>query len=160
MQAAAGHRDCRVDKPNQCTKLSLNKWGRGFHTDYKYKDIRYHHNGLQIYRPEDGLTIYQRREFLTPEFYDQGCWEYHCPRKSLCPAGTLSGPTPQEKIMYDRMFQSRDPYELNGGPPQCAGIKNGNENSYLGWMVPPGQSKFLWMLNGEEARAGDRCLPA
>lgn len=142
--------NCRVDKVNQCEKLGFNKWGRGFKTQEKYKDITYHENGMQIYSPEDGLTVYQKRPFLTPEFYDQGCYEWYCPQKRLCPDGKLAGPTSQEDNMFKYYFASTDPYELNGGPQQCVGIKNSDINSYLGWEIPKGQQKPVWMINAKD----------
>ena len=142
--------DCRVDKPNDCKVLGMNKWGRGFQTHIKYKDIRSYQNGMQIYRPEDGLRVAQRRDFLSPEFFDSGCDIPFCARKSLCPNGKLSAPTPQENQMFDQMFSSSDFAFRNGGPPQCVGIKGVTANSFLGWAIPEGQDKPLWVLNSEK----------
>jgi hypothetical protein len=151
--------DCRVAKPNSCQSLGANKWGRGFHVENKYKDIRSYHNGLQIYRPEDGLTIYQRKDYLTPEYFDGGCFEWTCPQKRLCPHGALAGPTLPETKMYDHLFASTDPYVLNGGPPQCAGIKGDSANSYLGWTIPPDQHTPLWMSIAGQAGDVSSCRP-
>ncbi len=141
--------NCRVDKPNDCKVLGMNKWGRGFHVDKKPNGIKYYQNGLQIYRPEDGLTVYQRREFLTPEFFDGGCFEPYCGQKRLCPNGKLAGETPQEKDMFGYFFQSTDPFIGNSGPINCAGIKGYTANSFLGWDTSPGSNKPIWMVNSE-----------
>lgn len=142
--------DCRVDKPNQCQVLGLNKWGRGFETHKKYNDIISYQNGMQIYRPDDGLRVPQRREFLSAEYFDGGCFDWNCPQKKLCPEGKLSGPTPQEQKMFNYFFSSQDPYQLNGGPPQCVGIKGDTANSYLGWATLPNSNKPIWMNNSEQ----------
>ena len=149
--------NCRVDKPNDCQVLGMNKWGRGFGVHKKYKDIKYYQNGMQIYRPEDGLTIYQRRDFLTPEYYDSGCMEPFCPQKRVCPDGKLAGETPQETNMFDYFFASTDPFILNGGPINCVGIKDSTANAYLGWYVKPGSNKPVWMENAQRQGVVGTC---
>lgn len=149
--------NCRVDKPNNCEVLGMNKWGRGFGVHKKYKDIKYFQNGMQIYRPEDGLAIYQRREFLTPEYFDSGCFEPYCPQKRLCPDGKLAGSTPQETDMFNYFFQSDDPYYGNNGPLNCVGIKDSTANAYAGWRIPEGQNKPVWMLNSEKSGVVGTC---
>ena len=142
--------NCRVNKPDHCENVSLNKWERqAFEVD-KYKDIRYYHHGMQIYRPDEGLRLPQKRPFLTPEYYDQGCFEWYCPQKRLCPTGTFAGPTPIEEKMLNENFASIDWAVKNGGPASCVGIKGISENSYLGWAIPPGQQQPLWMLQDED----------
>ena len=141
--------NCRVNRPNQCTPVSLNRWDKGGSQSTKYKDIRFYNHGMQIYRPEDGLRVPQRRSFLSPEYFDSGCLRPYCQQKANCPAGTFSGPTQREEKMFDYYFESRDPYEGNNGPMNCVGIKGDSINSFAGWAVPPGENQTVWMLNAQ-----------
>lgn len=142
--------NCRVDKPSQCQPLGLNKWGRGFKTHTTHNETKSYDNGMIIYKPDAGLRLPQKRPFLTPEYFDGGCLDWYCPRKSLCPEGKLAGPTPQENRLFDHMFASNDFAQSNNNPLQCAGIKNGDANSYLGWQIAPGTDKPLWMIKNQQ----------
>jgi hypothetical protein len=151
----AGHslaqdRNCRVNYPHTCEIQSLNKWGKDFSTTDKYYDITGYNNGMYIYRPEDGLRVPQRRSFLTPEYYDSGCYNWYCNRKEECPQGTLSGPTEQENQMFDYMFSSTDMFDSNSCLSQCAGIKGTGASSTCGYLVPEGSDQFLWQIEAEK----------
>lgn len=131
---------CRVNKPHTCQNVSLNKW------DLKASDQQH---GMQIYRPNDGLRVPQRRPHIPAEFYDSGCYGWYCPQKQVCPQGSFAEPSPKEQAMFDANFASNDWAVMNGGPPTCVGTKGLSENSYLGWAVPSNQSKPLWMTRDE-----------
>jgi len=131
-----------------CDYLSLNKWGKGFFSYDKYSDVTYHQNGVQIYAPEDGLTIYQRRDFLAPRYYDQGC--------DVIPLNSRSSVAEQK--MLQENFRSTDPFQSNDNPLTCVGIKGLGINSYGGWEIPQGQKKPIWMLNDENYKySGKQC---
>jgi hypothetical protein len=152
--------NCRVNYPHTCQIKSLNKWGKDFKTTEHYYDVRGYQNGMYIYRPEDGLRVPQRRPFLTPEYYDGGCYQWYCPRKELCPRGKLAGPSAQEEDMFNYMFASTDPFENNNCLANCAGVKGMSENSTCGWIVPEGSNQFYWQIEAEKTGNVGNCTQA
>ncbi len=150
----------------------MNKWGKGFHRTSLYNNTRtYYENGLQIYRPEDGLTVAQRRDFLSPEFFDAGCLQEKCSVTSAhnsCSAA-VSGDaavkeSPQETKLFAKAFASFDPFTVNGIPMTCAGVKGASQNSYVGWATvndgntkgdgATGASSLLWYQEAKEKGKG------
>ncbi len=141
--------NCRVNRPHTCQLMGFNRWGKDFGSTTRYKDVTSYQNGMTIYRPNDGLRVPQQQAYLTPEYFDGGCYQIYCPRKEVCPEGTLSGPTKSETKMFDYQFASRDPYLMDGGPLSCAGVKGASANSFLGWTVIPPSDKPVWMVDNE-----------
>lgn len=137
--------DCQVYNQNPCEPLPgrpLNKWGKGFRPT-EFHTRLYYENGLQIYRPGDGLTVAQQRDFLAPEFFDSGCLQEKCASAANCPnPGKNTTESLQEKRLFNKVFASTDPFTVNGTPATCAGVKGASANSYVGWAttVPAAQN--------------------
>lgn len=152
--------NCRVNNPATCKPVSLNKWEVGG-SQITENGVTMYNHGMIISKPGDGLTVYQRRSFIEPEYYNSGCSSLYCQDRLSCPEGKLSMPTKQENEMFDYFFASTDPFITNNEMPRsCAGINEGNINSYSGWMVPPNQTTPVWMLNAQKNGNVGTCAPA
>lgn len=154
-QSPKGHlMSCRVNNPAPCEEQSLNKFGRGFYS-YQHNGAVYQQNGMYAYQPDNGLRVYQRRPFITSEYYNSGCSSIYCdnnqptyPSGHSC-NGPLSHGDAQTNQMLDVYFASEDPFQSNSVPVSAVGVKGTSANSSAGWIsveTNDGHRAPLWMV--------------
>ena len=156
---------CRVDNPEACEELSLNKWGRGF-SSYEHGGAKYYQNGMYQYKPENGLRVSQQRPFLTTEYYNSGCSSLYCtnnepdyPSGHSC-NGQISRGDAETNSMLDYYFQSTDPFIGNSIPVNAVGIKSTSVNSSAGWIAvstKDGGTAPLWMVESQARGEMNAC---
>lgn len=123
---------CRVHGSSACTPVHLNTWALGEEPGV----------GMTIYKPDHGLTIYQRRPFLEPEYYNGGCHGlYSTSNKARGPLVSQ-----ETKELFDAVLKEKDPFCVNDIPSTCMGIKGQSANSAYGWT--PGKGGYKWMEIG------------
>ncbi len=127
--------DCRVRKANRCRLVSAGKAECGGKT-YAVGGTLQHIYGGTLYDPDRGLRIAQRRDFLTPYFFDGGCMERYCTNRRQCPSAQIAKPSLETTRMLDFAFASADPYaSVAAVPGPCAGVKCDGYNSAAGWRT-------------------------
>ena len=131
--------DCRVRPTAGCKLLSKGKWECGGQQPLPYPDACRPGNtdwGVIEYDPDRGLRVPQRRDFLTPYYWNGGCGPRYCTNADMCPKSILARPGPSAEKLFKYEFQSTDPYgSVSHVPSACTGINCGGPNGAQGWVT-------------------------
>lgn len=154
-----------------CRRSVTDNWGPAIFADPKASGLQ-EDNAFQYVHPTGGavytqhgmlkpvqresLTVYQKRPFLTSEYYNSGCSAQWCNGSGdVYPSGhpACSGDLAKDKLKkIDPFFASIDPYISNAVPTSMVCYKGITPNSTAGWIFskPAGSSDGttvpLWSL--------------
>jgi len=132
---------CRVSLNPPCESNRKGIVEQGNQTYMNPGGVIYREYGVLAVNDAKGLGVYQQRPFITPEYYNGGCFGLYCRDSTECPLSTGIRTSPQTKSMFDRLFYDTDPYTGNGAPPSCfQGKQNwdgtgATYNSVRGWEM-------------------------
>jgi hypothetical protein len=111
--------------------------------------------------PESHLKVYQRRPFLTSEYWNTGCAPLYCSNgndvyptgRPACTGGYQTSSWSDQAM--NPYFASVDPFYANAVPTNAVCYKGTSPNSTAGWVfVNPaggGSAVPLWSVNGGNA---------
>jgi len=103
---------CRVEIKDSCQELSDQRYAiNRVNTGY------YRNSGMTRYTPDINLRLPQRRDFLTPKYFNGGCNQPYCDNKASCPYETEAITPASQQLLWN--WRMTDPFDNVPIPISC-----------------------------------------